>query len=135
MRAIRIVAAAGAASVLLACGTVPALASARPATDPTNLTISNKVIAKNHHLFELLTGKLTAGKKAVAGEAVSLLSRTAGHKWAATGTAKTGPGGIVIFTVTAPKRTTQFELVFAGDKTVTPHLAGSHSNVVTYVAH
>lgn len=46
-------------------------------------------------------------------------------------TAATGTDGAFSFTITAPKRTSHYEAKFAGDKTSSPQLRSSHSNVIT----
>ena len=94
----------------------------------TTLHISNKAVARNHHHSDVLTGVLRSHRKAVAGETVTLESRTGAHrKWAVVSSGSTGTDGTVSFTITAPAKTTQFEMVFAGDST---HRK-SHSNVIT----
>ena len=94
----------------------------------TTLHISNKPVAHNHHHSDVLTGVLKSHRKGVAGEAITLESRTGAHrKWAVAGSGTTGADGSVSFTIAAPAKTTQFEMVFAGDST---HRK-SHSNVIT----
>jgi hypothetical protein len=125
-----------AAAAVLAVGAVLATAGAASAASgghghakpATTLHISNKPVAHNHHHFDVLTGLLKSHRKGVAGETITLESRTGPHrKWAVVGTGTTAADGSVSFTITAPAKTTQFEMVFAGDSA---HRK-SHSNVIT----
>jgi hypothetical protein len=122
-----------AAVAVLAAGAMTATATAASAAtghvklQQTRLSISNKPIAHGKHHADMITGVLTSHRKGVAGETITLDSRTGKKpRWAAVGTATTGSGGSVTFTV-APTTRTQFKLVFAGDST---HRK-SHSNVIT----
>ncbi len=125
-----------AAGVLAAGGMLAAAGAASAATPgshghaklATTLHISNKAVARNHHHADMLTGVLRSHRKGVASETVTLVSRAGAHrKWAAVSSGTTGADGSVSFTVAAPAKTTQFEMVFAGD---TGHRK-SHSNVIT----
>jgi hypothetical protein len=99
--------------------------------DATRLSISNKVIAHSKHKASDITGVLRDGRTGVAGETVTLESRTGKKpRWAADGSATTGTDGSVSFMV-SPTTRTQFRLVFAGDSTY----RRSHSNVVTLNVH
>lgn len=88
------------------------------------------MVAHAKHHTDTIDGKLTSHRKGVAGETVTLVSRTGKHrKWSVVTTAVTGTGGAVSFTVTGPAATTQFEAVFGGD--TANSLRKSHSNVIT----
>ncbi|SRR5712691_2800551 len=122
-------------AVLAAGGVLATAGAASAATDghghakaATTLHISNKAVAHNHHHADVLTGVLKSHRKAVAGETITLESRAGVHrKWAVVASGTTGTDGSVSFTITAPTKTTQFEMVFAGDST----FRKSHSNVIT----
>lgn len=124
------------AVAVLAAGTVlgsGAVANAATAHTKlaTTLSIKNKVVSHNHHAAEAISGVLRSHRKAVAGETVSLESRTGKKpRWVVDGTATTGADGSVTFTET-PTVKTQFKLVFAGDSTYRK----SHSNTITLVLH
>ncbi len=74
---------------------------------------------------DTVTGSLTAGPKALAGETVTLDVVSHG-RLVKVGTERTGRNGTVSFTV-APKSTTAYKLVFNG----TPALDSSQSKTVT----
>ncbi len=126
-----------AAVAVLATGGVMATATAasaakghHPKLDATALSIKNKPIAHAKHHADMITGVLRDGRTGVAGETITLDSRTGKKpRWAAVATGTTGADGSVTFTV-APTVKTQFKLVFAGDST----FRKSHSNVVTLKA-
>jgi hypothetical protein len=125
---------AAAVAVLASGGVIATSAAADAAShghalDATNLSIKNKAIAHSKHHASSITGVLRDGHTGVAGETVTLDSRT-GHKprWTAVGTATTGTDGSVSFTV-APTARTQYKLVFSTDKTT--GFRGSHSNTIT----
>lgn len=123
-----------AAVAVLATGTVlgsATVASAaktpHPKLAPTMLSIKNKAVAHNHHHADSVSGVLTSHHKPVAGETVSLESRSGKkRRFAVVSSSTTGSDGSVSFTV-APTVKTQYELVFAGDSTYRK----SHSNVIT----
>jgi hypothetical protein len=127
-----------AAVAVLATGGVMATATAASAAghskalDATNLSIKNKPIAHAKHHADAITGVLRDEHTGVAGETVTLDSRTGKKpRWAAVSTGTTGTDGSVTFTV-APTTRTQYKLVFATDKTT--GFRGSHSNVITLKA-
>jgi hypothetical protein len=102
------------------------------ALEPTTLSIRNKVVAHHRHHFDEVIGVLRSHRKPVAGETITLDSRTGKKpRWAVAGTGTTGADGSVTFTVT-PTTRTQYKLVFATDKAHS--LRGSHSNVITLKA-
>jgi hypothetical protein len=126
-----------AAVAVLAAGGAMATATAASAAghthpkplDATTLSIKNKVIAIQHHRHhaDSITGVLRDERTGVAGETITLDSRTGKkRRWAVVGTGTTGADGSVTFTV-APTTRTQFKLVFGGDST----FRKSHSNVIT----
>lgn len=124
-----------AAVVAAACMTATAgvaAAAADHGTQPptaTFLHLNNKVVAHAKHHTDTLTGTLTARRKGVSGETVTLESRTGKHrKWAAVTTAVSGTGGSLSFTIAAPATSTQYKVVFAGDATA--HLRKSGSNII-----
>jgi hypothetical protein len=123
------------AVVILATGGVLATASVasagtKPKLAATTLSIKNKPIAHGKHHADAISGVLRSHHKGVAGETVTLDSRTGKKpRWAAVGTATTGTDGSVSFTV-SPTTKTQFKLVFAGDST----FRKSHSNTITLKA-
>lgn len=122
-------------AVLAAGGVMAAAGAASAASDShghaklaTTLHISNKVVAHNRHHSDVLTGVLRSHRKGVAGETVTLDSRAGVHrKWVVIATGTTGTDGSVTFTLTAPTKKTQFEMVFAGDSTYRK----VRSNVIT----
>jgi hypothetical protein len=124
---------AAAVAVLAGGGVIATTTAAQAAKpphhklQPTTLSIKNNAIAHGKHHADALTGVLRSHRKGVAGETVTLDGR-AGKKprWVAIGSATTGSGGSVTFTV-APTVKSQFKLVFAGDSSYRK----SHSNVVT----
>ena len=126
-----------AAVAVLATGGVMATASAASAAghrhhplDATKLSIKNKAIAHGKHHADAITGVLRDGRTRVAGETITLDSRTGKKpRWTVVTTGTTGATGSVTFTV-APTARTQYKLVFAGDKT----FRKSHSNVITLKA-
>jgi 5-hydroxyisourate hydrolase-like protein (transthyretin family) len=128
-----------AAVAVLAAGGAMATATAASAAghthpkplDATTLSIKNKLIARNHHHAEAISGVLRDERKGVANEKITLDAR-AGKKrrWTAVGTGTTGADGKVTITVTAPTTKTQYKLVFGGDST----FRKSASNVITLKA-
>lgn len=126
------VAAIAAGSVLMAAGSATA-AGKGPKTEATFLHLNSKAVAHAKHHTDTISGKLTADRKGVTGETVTLFTWSRKHKsFVSTGlTATTGTGGAFSFTITAPARTSSYEAKFAGDKTVTPQLRKSHSNTIT----
>jgi len=117
---------------VVATATAADAASHGHALKPTTLSIKNKAIAHNHHHADAVSGVLRSHRKPVAGETVTLDSRTGKKpRWAAVGTGTTGTDGSVSFTV-APAARTQYKLVFAGDTTT--GFRKSHSNVITLKA-
>lgn len=126
-----------AAVAVLATGGVMATATAASAAkghhkplDATTLSIKNKPIAHGKHHADALTGVLRDGRVGVAGETITLDSRTGKKpRFSAVATGTTGADGSVTFTV-APTVKTQFKMVFAGDST----FRKSHSNVITLKA-
>ena len=127
-----------AAVAVLATGGVMATATAASAAkghhhaklDATTLSIKNKPIAHGKHHADALTGVLRDGRTGVAGETITLDSRTGKKpRWAVVTTGTTGADGSVTFPV-APTVKTQFKMVFAGDSTYRK----SHSNVITLKA-
>jgi hypothetical protein len=131
--------AAASAVAILATGGVVASATAasaakvhHPKPEATTLSIKNRVIAHSRHHADAITGVLSARRKGVAGETITLKSRSSKKpRWAVAGSATTSASGSVTFTI-APSAKTQYELYFAGDSA---HRA-SHSNVITItVAH
>ncbi len=123
-----------AAVTVLAAGGMVATASAasaakshHPKLQETRLSIRNKAIAHGKHHSDMISGTLTSRRKGVAGETVTLDSRTGKKpRWAAAGTATTSAAGSVSFSV-APTARTQYKLVFTGDSTY----RRCQSNVVT----
>jgi len=126
------VAALAAGSVLLSAGAASA-AGKGPKTEATFLHLNSKVVAHAHHHTDTISGKLTADRKGVTGETVTLFVWSRSHKsFVSTGlSATSGADGTFSFTISAPKRTSSYEAKFAGDKTVTPQLRRSHSNTIT----
>jgi hypothetical protein len=123
---------------ILASGGVIATATAAGAATghhphalkPTTLSIKNKAIAHGKHHADAVSGVLRSHRTDVAGETITLDSRTGKKpRWTVVGTATTGTDGSVTFTV-APTARTQYKLVFSGDSTYRK----SHSNVVTLKA-
>lgn len=114
--------------VLASAGGASAAAGHGHAKKPTTLRISNKLVAHHHHHADAVTGVLHSRRKPVAGETVTLEGRAGKHrKWIVVGTSTTDSNGSVTFTIALPAKTTQAELVFAGDSTY----RNSHSNVIT----
>lgn len=126
------VAAIAAGSVLLSAGAAGA-AGKGPKTEATFLHLNAKAVAHAKHHTDTISGKLTADRKGVSGETVTLFVWSRSHKsFVSTGlTATSATDGTFSFTITAPKRTSSYEAKFAGDKTVTPQLRKSHSNTIT----
>jgi hypothetical protein len=125
-----------AAVAVLAGGGVIATASAAGAATghhkllPTTLSIKNKPIAHGKHHADAVTGVLRSHRKDVAGETVTLDSKTGKKpRWTAVGSSTTGSNGSVTFNV-APTTRTHYKLVFGGDSTYRK----SHSNVITLKA-
>jgi hypothetical protein len=124
-----------AAVAVLAAGGAMATATAASAAghphkplDATTLSIKNKVIAHGKHHADSISGVLRDERTGVAGETITLDSRTGKkRRWTAVTTGTTGTDGSVAFTVAAPTTRTQFKLVFGGDST----FRKSHSNVIT----
>jgi len=140
MRAIRAslltrVSSAAAVAVLatggvMATATAASAAKGHPKLAATTLSIKNKPIAHAKHHADALTGVLSSHRKGVAGETITLDSRTGKKpRWAAVASGTTGADGSVTFTV-APTAKTQYKMVFAGDSTYRK----SHSNVITLKA-
>jgi hypothetical protein len=129
------VAVIAASGVLMTAGAASAGAPGGkgPTTVATFLHLNNKAVAHAKHHTDTISGVLTARRKGVTGETVTLFFWSRKHKsFMSTGlTATTGTGGAFSFTITAPTRTSHYEAKFAGDKTVTPHLRSSHSNTIT----
>jgi hypothetical protein len=114
--------------VAAAAGAASAAAGHGHAKLPTTLHISNKLVARNHHHADALTGVLRSHRKAVAAETITLQDRAGAHrKWIVVGTGTTGAAGSVTFTIAPPAKKTQFEMVFAGHSTYRK----SHSNVIS----
>jgi hypothetical protein len=115
---------------VMATATAASAATHHPKLDGTTLSIKNKAIAHGKHHADAVSGVLRDGHTGVAGETITLDSRT-GHKprWTAVTTGTTGTDGSVSFTV-APTAKTQYKLVFGGDSTYRK----SHSNVITLKA-
>ena len=118
---------------VLATGGVMATATAASAAghpkslDATTLSIRNRAIVRHHHHADAITGILRDEHTRVAGETITLDSRTGKKpRWTVVATGTTDTNGSVTFTV-APTTRTQFKLVFAGDST----FRKSHSNVIT----
>jgi hypothetical protein len=126
---------AAAVAVLASGGVIATSAAADAAThhhalQPTTLSIKNKAIAHGKHHADAVTGVLRSHRKDVAGETVTLDSKTGKKpRWAAVGSATTGTDGSVSFTV-APTAKTQYKLIFGGDSTYRK----SHSNTITLKA-
>lgn len=128
------VATLAASGVLLAAGTASAAPNGKgPKFEVTFLHLNAKVVAHARHHTDTIGGVLKADRKGVTGEMVTLFTWSQRHKsFVSTGlTATTGTGGAFSFTITAPTRTSHYEAKFAGDKTTSPQLRGSHSNVIT----
>lgn len=115
------------ASAGLVTAATAASAAGHHALDATTLSIKNKPIAYSKHHASTISGVLGDERTRVAGETITLESRTSKHpKWTADGTMVTDSNGSVSFTV-APTTRTQYKLVFAGDST----FRHSASNVIT----
>ena len=121
---------------VLATGGVMATATAASAAghpkslDATTLSIRNRAIVRHHHHADAITGVLRDEHTRIAGETITLDSRTGKKpRWTVVATGTTDANGSVTFTV-APTTRTQFKLVFAGDST----FRKSHSNVITLKA-
>src|SRR5260370_13462665 len=107
MRAVRasLLARAGSAAAVavLATGGVlatVAAAGASVAKLPTTLHISNKVVARNHHRADAVTGVLRSDRKPVAAEKITLEGRAGVHrKWVVITTGTTATNGTVTLTV------------------------------------
>lgn len=130
--AVTVLAASG---VLLTAGPAGAAVSGKKPVkaEVTSLHLNNKAVAHARHHTDTISGALRAHRKGVSGETVTLFTWSRKHKsFVSTGlTAATGTAGAFSFTVTAPSRTSHYEAKFAGDKTGTPQLRGSHSNTIT----
>ena len=126
------IAALAAGSLLLSAGAASA-AGKGPKTEATFLHLNSKVVAHAKHHTDTISGKLTADRKGVAGETVTLFTWSRKHKsFVSTGlTATSATDGTFSFTITAPTRTSSYEAKFAGDTTVKPTLRKSHSNTIT----
>lgn len=129
------VAVLAASGVLLTVGTASAAngGKGKPKTEATFLHLNTKVVAHAKHHTDTISGKLTADRKGVTGETVTLFVWSRRHKsFVSTGlTSVSGTSGAISFTIAAPTRTSHYEAKFAGDKTVTPQLRSSHSNTIT----
>jgi hypothetical protein len=125
------VAALAAGGVLLTAGAASAATSSQAQT--TFLHLNNKVVAHAKHHTDTISGVLTARRKGVSGETVTLYVWSRSHKsFVSTGvTATSSAAGAYSFTITAPTRTSSYEAKFAGDAASTPKLRASHSNVIT----
>ena len=121
--------------MLLTVGAASAATSVHGHTpaEATFLHLNNKVVAHARHHTDTLSGVLTADRKGVGGETVTLFTWSRSHRsFVSTGlTATTASNGTFSFTIAAPKRTSHFEAKFAGDKTTKPPLRQSHSNTIT----
>lgn len=126
------VAALAAGSVLLSAGAASA-AGKGPKTEATFLHLNSKVVAHGKHHTDTISGKLTADRKGVAGETVTLFTWSRKHKsFVSTGlSATSATDGTFSFTISAPTRTSKYEAKFGGDTTVKPTLRKSHSNTIT----
>jgi len=133
------VAALAVSGVLMSAGAASAAPGGKgPKFEVTFLHLNAKVVAHARHHTDTISGALKADRKGVAGEMVTLFTWSRRHKsFVSTGlTATSGSDGSFSFTITAPTRTSHFEAKFAGDKTTSPQLRASHSNVITItVAH
>ena len=122
----------GLVAVLAAGGAMASATAASAATGHakiavTTLSIKNRVIAHARHHADAISGVLRVRHTGVAGETVTLESRTGKKpRWTAVASGTTAANGSVGFTV-APSVRTQFKLVFSGDAT---HRR-SASNVIT----
>ncbi len=129
------VAAVAAGGLLLSAGAASAAVNGKgPApAEATFLHLNAKVVAHAKHHTDTISGVLTADRKGVAGETITLFVWSRSHNsFASTGlTATTASDGTFSFTITAPTRTSSYEAKFAGDTTVKPPLRKSHSNVIT----
>lgn len=126
-------AALAAGGLLLSAGAAGAATSSHKPPAATFLHLNNKVVAHAKHHTDTLSGVLKSHRKGVSGETVTLYTWSRSHKhFMPTGvTATTGSGGTFSLTIAAPARTSSYEAKFAGDKTTTPQLRKSHSNVIT----
>jgi len=113
------------AGVLSMGATANAATLSHPHKAPTALSVKVSAPTYRGHGRDTISGKLTEGRKAVANQTVSL-DVVSGRHLVPVGTARTNRNGAVSFTV-APKRTTTYDLVFGGTRT----LAGSKSAAVT----
>ena len=106
---------------------------AKPKVEVTFLHLNNKVVAHAKHHTSAISGVLTADRKGVSGETVTLFTWSRSHKsFVSTGlTATTATGGTFSFTITTPTRTSHYEAKFAGDTASSPQLRASHSNTIT----
>ncbi|HET9899131.1 MAG TPA: hypothetical protein VFQ44_29760 [Streptosporangiaceae bacterium] len=91
----------------------------------SHLFIRAHAVPKTGHKSDVVVGLLRSHGHALAGRTVSLMSRTAHHKFALVSSAKTGKHGIVRFTVT-PTTRTFYMLTFKGG----PKFRGTHSAVI-----
>jgi hypothetical protein len=82
----------------------------------THLFILAHPVRGTHHKSDVILGLLRSRGHGLAGESVTLESRTAHTKFAVVGSATTGKHGLVRFTVT-PVTRTAYVLVFKGDAT------------------
>src|SRR5437899_1035101 len=96
--------ATGAVAAVLAAGGAMAATSAASAAaghvrlQPTTLSIKNKPIAHHKHHADAVTGVLRSHRKGVAGETITLDSRTGKKpRWTAVATGTTGASGSVTF--------------------------------------
>lgn len=127
------VAALAAGGVLLTAGAASAATSSHAQAEATFLHLNNKVVAHARHHTDTISGVLTARRKGVSGETVTLFVWSRSHmSFVSTGvTATTSSTGTYSFTIAAPARTSSYEAKFAGDATSTPKLRKSRSNVIT----
>lgn len=127
------VAALAAGGIMLSAGVANAGGKPTAKVEATFLHLNNKAVAHARHHTDTISGKLTADRKGVSGETVTLFFWSQRHKsFMSTGvTATTAADGTFSFTITAPTRTSHYEAKFAGDKTSKPELRRSHSNTIT----
>jgi len=119
-----------AAGTTITAGLLSLAATANAATvahsfkAPTALSVTESAAPARGHAKDVITGTLTEGRKALAGEVVTL-DIVNGRRLTPGGVARTDRHGAVSFTV-APNKATSYELAFSGTKT----LAASHSGIV-----
>jgi hypothetical protein len=127
--------AAAVAGLAVAGALAPATASAAVRHHHPHHKIATHLFVRAHavkgtgHKSDTIAGLLLAARHRLAGETITLESRTHKTKWAAVGTATTDKNGLVKFTVT-PTTRTAYVLVFAG----TVNFRHSHSAVIVLKA-